>query len=221
MRASTRQRAGVPGPGRASRLVRAVPGAAALLLLTAVYAASAAAQTPAPVSRWSLELRAGTAIGDYEPASSGGDHATAFSWGASVGYAAWPRISLLAGYSRTGFGCEKGFCQGRNVGYTGAGADLGVEAHLWAHRSTPWLRVSGLLHRLHTSWDAQEDPASVSASSDAAAGLELAAGWLWHAYGRFALNPGLRFGTYRARFPDAEAGRVNHMALELGLRMSL
>lgn len=185
----------------------------AALILTAAVAVPAQAQTP---ERWSVELRAGAGVGDYEPASAGSDFTTDFAWSAALGFAATPRFTVLAGYSRTGFGCRKGFCEDRDVAYTGAGADIGVEVHARPHRSTPWLRASALYHELQTSWDVDGTPSE--ADSDFALGLELAGGWLLRTSGRLALNPGIRFGTYEASFPGPESGRVNQIAGELGVR---
>lgn len=207
-----------PRHGRHDRPALAVSAAlrrlvlSAALVLTAAVAAPAQAQTP---ERWSVELRAGAGIGDYEPASAGSDFTTDFAWSAALGFAATPRFTVLAGYSRTGFGCRKGFCQERDVAFTGAGADIGVEVHARPHRSTPWLRASALYHELHSSWDV-DGPSE--ADSDFALGLELAGGWLLRTSGRLALNPGIRFGTYKASFPGDESGRVNQIAAELGIR---
>jgi opacity protein-like surface antigen len=172
--------------------------------------AGLAATVPA-FAQVSLELRAGGAVGNASPAVSGlgSEPGLALGVGAEV-HAVGP-VSVYAGYSRAGFGCERGFCAGQDVTFTSHGMAAGVRLH---PGSVPWIRAGVLYHGLDTRSPAGSESGGAALGYEAGAGLTFALGR------RLQVLPGV---TYRRH--DATSGDVDgHAALlsgEIGFRYRL
>lgn len=156
---------------------------AATLLLTA---------SPSAAQRVAVEVRGGAGVGNYAEAGADFDFAPRPSFGAAVSYALRPAVEVYAGYSRTTFGCEGGFCAGRGMTFTSAGVDAGVRLGLPLPAS-PWLRLGVVSHALDFDSDSGEPRSGESSSGT---GFEAGAGIEVRVVDRISLTPGVRYVRY-------------------------
>lgn len=114
-----------------------------------------------------------------------------------------PGIALAAGYARTAFGCEQGFCRGSEPTVTGRHAVLGAELS----RSGLWGRI-GVMYgtvRVGTAGEALR----------AGLGLEAGVGFRLR-WGRLGLAPGASWRRMSANTPS----RADH-AVALGIDLGV
>lgn len=182
------------------------------LVLAAMAAAVAAA--PAAGQRGvAVEVRGGAGVGNYAAAASDFQFDPRPSFGAAVSYAPSPRWAVYAGYSRTGFGCEMGFCTDRGLTFTSSGAEAGVRLRLPV-LAGPWVRAGLVSHSLdYDSSPVEGEPGDGNASSgmgfELGAGLELGLGRV------LAVTPGVRYVRYGAGDDDGVAMLVGDVGLRI------
>lgn len=94
---------------------------------------------PVPLrGQLAVELRGGGAVGNHVPAASGFEAIPGPSWSLSVLASPLPWASLYLGYSRSEFGCNRGFCTGQSARITSEGWGGGVRVH-----PLSWIWVGG------------------------------------------------------------------------------
>lgn len=174
----------------------------------------AAASPAAGQRRMAVEVRGGAGVGNHAPAASDLGFAPGPSCGATVSYPAAPRVQVYAGYSRTGFGCEDGFCAGRGMTFTSRGVDAGVRVSLPAAAS-PWVRAGLVRHALHAS-PALDDVDPRSGKVASGVGIELGGGAELRLGRTLAVTPGVRY----VRYGGGDDG-VAVLVGDVGLRIRL
>ena len=154
----------------------------------------------------SVEIRGGGAIGNHLPAAAGLEPIPGPAFSVGLEYRAHPLASLYAAYSRAAFGCEQGFCTGREVTFSTSGPGAGVRLH--APRF-PWVRLGAVRYGTGVDTD------GISESVDPAIGFEAGAGASIPLAGRLRLLPGLYL---RSQPGDT---RTTLLGADLGLSASL
>ncbi len=205
--------------------VTAVPVRAALLtatLLTASLAASLAlpagplaTQPPPPVSAANpggfsglqMEVRGGLTVGSHSASAAALDIAPQLSFEALVKKSFTPRLSAFAGFARTAFGCEEGFCRDKNISIVGNHGVLGGELNY----GTPWLR-GALLFGTTRAGEEGEDP-EVGVGFQFGAGLSIGSG-------KFRFLPGASYRWLSASTASA-SDHASALSLELGFGYAL
>lgn len=190
-----RTRAGSPLRSRGSMRAAAV---GALLLPGAVFlwSARAAAQTQA-------ELRSGLTVGSHSGSAAALDISPALSFDVSVRRQMWPRVALFAGYYRTAFGCEDGYCKDQEITVVGNHAAVGAE---WGSGG-PWLRLGVLVGA--TSAGTGGDAPSLGLGVLGAAGLTVG-------QGRMRFMPGVSYRWMTAN-SATDSDRAIALALDVGV----
>jgi hypothetical protein len=181
--------------------IRFLPGFALVLALA----------TPA-AAQLSVEIRGGGAIGNHAPAAAGLETVAGLALSAAVEMSPVRFASLYAGYTRASFGCEEGFCTGRDVTFTSSGFGAGARLHL---PRLPWVRAGVLYHALDTRADGGEHTA------DPGLGYELGAGATVPLSPRIRLLPGLvyrRHGTTTDGVGDTDTTSL--LSAEVGLQIA-
>lgn len=167
-------------------------GAAGLLMA----GAGAAAQTRA-------EARSGFAVGNHTSTAAGFEWVPEVTYEIRIARQLRPRLAVTAGYVRTAFGCEEGFCRGHEPTVTGRYAVLGGEVS-W---KAMWGRA-GVLYgttRVGTRGEAPE----------AGPGLEVGAG-LRARFGRVLIGPGISLRRMSADTPSS-SDRAVALSFDLGV----
>lgn len=180
----------------------------ALLLLAALPAGPAAAQL-------SVELRGGAGAGSYEATSAGFQTLPRAAFGVSAAYAPVPSLAVYAGYGRTAFGCEEGFCRDADPTFTTSGVSAGLRVQLPVGA---WARAGVARHRLDVSSTPGGQPHS--GSSEAALGVETGAGWAVSLGRRVSLTPGVGYLRYDAVLADGSSDGVAVVTADVGVRVS-
>lgn len=176
------------------------------LAITMTVAAPAAAQRGVAV-----EVRGGAGIGNHAAAASRIGFDPGPSYGAAVSYGVTPTVGVYAGYSRTGFVCDTGFCADRGMTFTSHGVDAGVRVSL-PLAASPWVRAGVASHTLDYSSGMDDvDPSSGEAASGL--GVEVGAGLELRAGRTLALTPGIRYVRYGAADDDGVALLVGDVGL--------
>jgi len=181
--------------------------------LAAVMAAPAAALSAQ--EGLAVELRGGAAAGSYAEAQADFELAPEPSIGATVSYAPSRLLGFYAGYSRSSFGCDGGFCASRGMTFTSQGVDAGVRLTLPVPAG-PWVRAGIVSHSLRyesapAEGTAQEGEAASGFGLEAGAGVEVRLGR------RLSLTPGLRYVRYGAADEDGVAMVVGDVGLRIRL----
>ena len=149
----------------------------------------------------SVEVRGGGAIGNHLPAASGLEPIPGPAFSVGLEYRVHPLASAYAAFSRAAFGCEQGFCTGREVTFTTSGPGAGIRVH--APRF-PWVRLGAV--RYGTGVDAD----GTSESVDPSVGYEAGVGVSVPLTGRLRLLPGLylrsQAGDMRTTLLGADIG---------------
>ena len=157
-----------------------------------------------------VEVRGGTAAGNYGPAASEFVITPRLALGASVSYGVTEHVGVYAGVSRSSFGCDTGFCEGRDVGFTSRGVDAGAELRL-PLPAAPWIRAGLVHHSLHYRAGnvADEGEQTSGAGFSAGGGVELRVGR------RLSVTPGVRYVRYGAADDDGVALLVGDVGLKI------
>ena len=123
-------------------------------------------------------------------------------------------ISYVAGFSEHGFSCTRSRC-GEAVDFVSTAWDMGIGVNFRTAGIVPWvsLGVSAAL------FDAHLGAGNVVARevSDRGWGYELGAGFLIPVGGRFALNPGVRYGRTDADFASRSILETRYIIADVGL----
>lgn len=175
-------------------------------------AVAAAAWLPAygAAQGLAVEARAGAAIGSYSATAAGLETVPDLSMGAAVEVSvAWGLAASLA-YGRSAFGCEDGFCDGREVRVTSHGVALGVT---WT-RSLVWARAAALYHGVVLAGLGGRESVGSGLGFEFAAGLALAG------RGPLRWRPGLVIRRHSVSAPDGDA-HAAVIAFELAARVPL
>ena len=178
-------------PGCRAALVTAVGLAA-----TWINAGGVAAQT-------SVVVRGGWMVGNHTSTAAALEWVPAPSYDVRLTRRLRPGIALAAGYARTAFGCEQGFCRGSEPTVTGRHAVVGAELS----RSGIWGRI-GVMYGTVRVGTAGEAP-------QAGLGLEAGVGFRLR-WGRLGLAPGASWRRMSANTPS----RADH-AVALGIDLGV
>lgn len=176
---------------------------ARLVLVFAVLVATAA---PAAAQRFAVELRAGGAVGNYSETQAGLDLVPGLSFAATAELRLTDLVSAYAGINRSGFGCDEGFCTGRDVSLASQGATAGVRLT----RGLFWGRAGLAVQMLRQSSDVQTETSDPGVGWDLAAGVEIPAGR------GFLIRPGLTYVRHQVPIDDVDA-HAALLALEVGV----
>ena len=178
-------------------------------------AAAVLAASPAAAQRGlAVEIRGGASAGNFAEAATDFQFAPRASFGATVSYAPLERVAVYAGYSRSSFGCDMGFCSGRDITFTSQGVDAGVRVSLPVPVAGPWLRAGIVSHSLDYEGtpigaQAADGEAGSGLGFEAGGGLELRLGR------RLAVTPGVRYVRYGSGGDDGVAMVVGDVGLRI------
>jgi opacity protein-like surface antigen len=184
---------------------------------TAIVNAPADGATRAPqrLPRLSLELRAGGALGEVRAArSTRRPPGTAWSAGAAIRLA--NEVEATLGYGSSSFGCTDGFCQGRDVRFTGAGADVGVRVS----RRAAWIAGGLARHALLARWSTLH-AGTGDERAEPAIGWYAGGGAAFEVRDGVLLTPGLRYHAYHTSFGADPADGVGYLTADVGVRVRL
>lgn len=160
---------------------------------------------------WSVEARIGAAVGNYGGAASELELLPGSAWGASVSIEPVQHVSVFAGYSRAAFGCETGFCAGRDVDFASHGMDAGVRLALpVAPAAGPWVSAAVVRRALSVQVDGAEGDDASGWGFSAGAGLEL------RLNDHLSATPGARYVRHGAGGDDAAL-----VVADVGLRIRM
>jgi Outer membrane protein beta-barrel domain len=180
------------------------------MLLALSAAAVLAAPAQAQLRGLAVEVRGGASVGNYAVAASDFEVLPQPSFGASVSYAATERIAVYAGYSRSSFGCETGFCADRDVSFTSQGLDAGVRYSLPVIAG-PWVSAGIVRHSVDTDSDGTMSASASGFGFSAGAGVELGLGR------RLSVTPGVRY----VRYGSSDDHGVAMLVGDVGLRIRM
>lgn len=183
------------------------------ILVMAAVACAALASPAAAQGGLAVEVRGGAGVGNYAEAASEFTVAPRPSFGATVSYAVLPAVEVYAGYSRTSFGCDGGFCSLREVTFTSSGVEAGVRAGLPLPAS-PWVRAGIVSHTLEFS-SSPDEGEGVEGRSASGTGFEVGGGVEVRLGRRLAVTPGVRYVRYGAANDDGVAMLVGDVGLRI------
>jgi hypothetical protein len=178
------------------------------MLLALSAAAVLAAPAQAQLRNLAVEVRGGAAAGNYARAASDFELLPQPSFGATLSYAATEMIAVYAGYSRNSFGCETGFCDGRDVSFTSQGVDAGVRLSLPVVAG-PWVSAGIVSHSLEADANGTGAEDASGFGFSAGGGVELRLGR------RLSVTPGVRYVRYGAADDDGVAMLVGDVGLRI------
>lgn len=179
-----------------------------MMRLMLALALTAAAAAPAAAQRFAVELRAGAAVGNYTETGAGLDIVPGPSFAATAELRFTELISGYAGINRSAFGCDEGFCAGRDVSLISQGASAGLRLT----RGLFWARAGAAVQVLRQETDAQTVTSDPGIGWDLAAGVEIPVGR------GFLVRPGLTYLRHQASAEEVDA-HVALLALEVGVAM--
>lgn len=198
-------------PPAAAAVLRA--GALAIMLVASLLIPS---PTGAQISPLRLEVRGGAWIPNADLVGAQGFEGAA-SADASFGVhfvLRSGRISYVVGFSEHRFGCTQTGC-GEAVAFVSTAWDLGLRLNLRTAGIVPWVSL-GTSAAL---FDARVDPGGgvQREASDRGWGYEAGAGFLIPIGGRFALNPGVRYGRNDVDFVSRGTLETRYVIADVGL----
>ncbi|WP_419165219.1 hypothetical protein [Candidatus Palauibacter sp.] len=182
---------------RGSRAGRGV----ALGMAAALTAGAAVAQ------QTSAEVRGGWMVGNHTSTEAGLDWVPEFSYEIRVRRQVRPGITLAAGYIRTAFGCEEGFCRGSEPTVTGNHAAIGAELF----RGALWARIGALYGAIRVGTQGEAPQAGLGV--EAGAGIRIRVG-------RLRLGPGVSWRRMFANTPSS-ADHAVALGIDLGVGLDL
>lgn len=178
-------------------------------------AAAALLAAPAQAQRGlAVEVRGGASAGNYAGAASDFELAPMPSFGAALSYGVTERIGVYAGFSRSSFGCDTGFCVGRGMRFTSQGVDAGVELGLPVAAS-PWIRAGIVSHSLQYHADAAGGSETRDGEEGSGVGFSAAGGVELPLGRRLSVTPGIRYVRYGAANDDGVAVLVGDVGLKI------
>jgi hypothetical protein len=185
---------------------RAFAGALAVTSLLGFGAGPA----PGAAQRFTVELAAGPAVGNYSETGAGLELEAGPAFTALVEARLQESITGYIGFTRSSFGCVEGFCIDRDVTLTSQGVVLGGR---WAP-GLPWVRAGVTVQALDV------DAVGASESADAGFGWDLGAGLDIRVHGPIRVRPGLTYPHHGAS-TDLGDGHVAIFAFQLGVAVRL
>lgn len=192
-----RRGAGARGPIRRAALAGAV-------VLAAVSPAPAAAQQVI------VELLGGAAIGNYTDTDAGLDVVPGPAFGVLLELRPTETLAGYAGFTRSSFGCEEGFCSGRDVSMTSQGIVLGGR---WAP-GIPWVRAGLAFQGLTLRAEGPDSRFDPGPGFEVAAGVEVP---LWR---QIRVRPGVTWLRHDAS-TELGGGHVSLLAFQVGVAMGV
>ena len=158
-------------------------------------------------AQFQAEVRGGLTVGSISSSAAALDIAPLLSYDVIVKRQVMPSVSVFGGFFRTAFGCEEGFCTGKEISVVGNHGAVGAE---WSG-GVPWVRLGVLFGttRAGTEGEAPDPGAGVHA----AAGLAVGAG-------RFRFLPGVSYRWLSASTPSSSDHAIA-LALDLGFGIAL
>lgn len=176
-------------------------------------AGSAAAQTGGWLSRAGVEVRGGMSIGNHSESAAALEIAPRPSFDLVVMTEVMSALSVFGGYYRTTFGCEEGFCTGRDITIVGQHGALGARwtPELGQSVVGPWVRAGLLVGTTRAGTE--------GALPDIGIGLDLAAG-LERDFGRWSALPGVSYRYLTANTPGGSAYAIA-LSAHLGIAIEL
>ncbi|MXX36331.1 MAG: hypothetical protein F4107_10255 [Gemmatimonadetes bacterium] len=179
----------------------------------ALQPGSASAQLPDWLGPVGVEVRGGMSVGNHSESAAEMELVYKPSFDFVVRSEVIPTLWAFGGYYRTAFGCEEGFCVGRDITIAGNHGALGVE---WVPRSAqlaagPWLRGGILVGT--TRAGTEGDP------PDIGIGLDLGVGLDWD-FGLWSARPGVSYRYLMANTPSSSAYAIalsGHLGIAIPL----
>lgn len=160
-----------------------------------------------------VELRGGASAGNYAGAASNFELAPEPSFGAGASFGFTDALGVYAGYSRSTFRCESGFCVERGVRFTSQGMEAGVQLQLPVI-AAPWLRAGVVRHAL--AYDAQPlDGAASDGEETSGTGFSAGGGLEVRLGRRLSLTPGVRY----LRYGGGDDGAVAVVVGDVGVKI--
>jgi hypothetical protein len=188
------------------------------LVLSAVLATRAHAQTPLPIS---FEGRVGASIptGDFSDGVK-----TGWNLGLTGFYSPQPTLALYLGFEHSAFSLDED-TEDVDVGIDDnavrAGARLSIP--LSAAPVRPFVEGGAVFAR--TSITGSDGEVSASVDSDWKVGFEVGAGFAFDVSPRVSLTPGVRYRQHGVSFDDVEGGDdlsdVSYVVVDLGVHVRL
>ena len=174
---------------------------------------SAAGQMPGWLGQVGVEIRGGMSIGNHSESAAALELAAKPSFDLVLKSEVIPTVSVFGGYYQTTFGCEEGFCTGRDINIVGNHGALGAQwvPDLPQLALGPWLR-GGLLVGTTRAGTEGESP-------NIGIGFEFSAG-LQRDFGRWSALPGVSYRYLMANTPSSSAYAVA-LAAHLGIAIKL
>jgi hypothetical protein len=186
-----------------------------MALAAGTLAVGALAAVPAQAQRGiALEVRGGASAGNYAGAASDFEMAPQPSFGAAVSYGVTEMVGVYAGFSRSSFGCETGFCEGRDMRFTSQGVDAGVQLSLPVVAG-PWVRAGLVSHSLRYHSGAALESEARDGEEGSGVGFSAAGGVELRLGRRLSLTPGVRYVRYGAAGDDGVAMLVGDVGLKI------
>lgn len=172
---------------------------------------SAAGQMPGWLGQVGVEIRGGMSIGKHSESAAAMELAFKPSFDVVLKTQVIPTLSAYGGYYRTAFGCEEGFCTGRDITIVGNHGALGAQwiPDLPQLALGPWLRGGLLVGTTRAGTD--------GASPNIGIGLEISAG-LQRDFGRWSALPGVSYRYLTANTASSSAYAVAlsaHLGIEI------
>jgi hypothetical protein len=157
-----------------------------------------------------VEARLGGSIGVVRAAEAD-DRLPGPAWHIGASYPVAHFAEVTGGYGHHSFRCESGFCQDRDVHFTGRGVDVGVRLHT-AHL---WAATGVIFHALDSRWTT--DLGAHAHGAPGALGWHAGAGLAVPVTDRFRVVPGVRYANYQASFDGAPGAGVGYLTVDIGV----
>lgn len=173
----------------------------------------AAAQMPDWLARSGVEVRGGMSVGNHSESAAELDLAPEPSFDIVLKTEIVTTLSVFGGFYRTTFGCEEGFCTGREITIVGNHGALGAQwvPDLPQLAIGPWVRAGLLVGTTRAG--------TLGASPDVGIGFEFGAG-LQRDFGRVSAFPGVSYRYLTANTPSSSAYAVV-LSAHLGIAIEL
>lgn len=186
-------------------------GAVRFAVVSLLAAGLAALAAPAGAQRLTVQVNAGASVGNYSFTDAGLELVPGPSFGALAALEIIEGVSVYAGYTRSDFGCEDGFCIDRDVSLTSQGPVMGA----LLSAGPAWARAG-----LGLQWLEIRSTGNETSSSDPGAGFDLGVGVEFPVGGRLLIRPGLAYRRHGAS-TDGSDEHAAILAAEIGVAMPI
>ena len=173
----------------------------------------AASQMPGWLGHGGVEVRGGMSIGNHSESAAALELVPRPSFDVVLKTEVIPTLAVFGGYYHTTFGCEEGFCTGRDITIAGNHVALGAQwmPDLPRLALGPWLRTGLLVGT--TRAGAEGDSPDIGLGIDFAVGLE-------RDFGRWSALPGVSYRYLTANTPASSAYAIA-LSAHLGIAIRL